>query len=264
MQPRTSAGVFVAHLWGSELYGVRQREWIAGISVELALGRVGAFLELPMVWDSLETEGVYGPGGASAAGAGDLRFGVDVLLHTFRWQGFWWYLGTGIHVAAPTSEARQVEPDTPYLAAPPVELGSGRWTVSLGPALAVTRPSWGLSAQLNSGLTAQVRSSGHSWHRNPQLFADVALSVIYQPLWWLAPMMLWDIQLELYGEPELRQLVFFSPALRVKPHRSVSVDLGLRIPIREETTRQQRLSLGINVSVELGDLLARGKPERKR
>ena len=251
MQPRSSVSVFAAHTWGSELEGVRQRQWSTGVTAELALGRFGGFFEVPVVWDSAVTEGVYGAGQASVVGVGDLRFGFDAVLRSFRWRGMSWQLGLGVQVATPTSEDRQGEPDTPYLAAPPVVMGSARWTLSHGPALAVSWPRRGLSAQLNAGLSVQVQTGALPWHRNPHLFGDASLAVIYQPLWWLAPMLLWDLQFELYGAPELRQLIFVSPALRVKPHPQVSVDLGLRIPIREETRMEHRLSVGIVISLEL-------------
>lgn len=256
VQPRSSVGIFTAHIWGSDIEGVRQRQWTTGITAELALGRFGGFFEVPVVWDSAETEGVYGEGSASELGVGDLRFGLDMVLRSFRWGGMNWQVGMGLQVAAPTSEDRQIEPDTPYLAVPPVEVGSARWTLSHGPALAVSRPQWGLSAQLNAGLSVQVQSGGLPWHRNPHLFGDVDLALIYEPLGWLAPMLLWGFQFELYGAPELRQLIFVSPGLRLKPHPRVSVDLGLRIPIREESRAEHRLSMGVVVSLELGSFFS--------
>ena len=251
VQPRTSAGVFLAHTWGSTRQGVKQRQWSAGVSAELAFWRLGAFLEVPMVWEEASTEGVYGPGEASASGIGDVRFGMDMELTSFQWKGLWWHVGAGVQVAAPTSGARQVEPDTPYLAVPSVELGPARWTVTHGPALAVAHPRWNLAAQLNADVTAQVWAGGQRWQRDPHLFASAALSLSWEPWWWLAPMLLWDFRFELYGEPRLRQLVFVSPAVRVRPHRRVSVDVGLRIPLGEEATDQQALSVGVAVTVGL-------------
>lgn len=204
-----------------------------------------------MVWDEASTEGVYGHGAASASGVGDVRFGLDIKLCSFWWKGMWWHVGTGIQVAAPTSGVRRVEPDTPYLAVPTVELGPARWTVSHGPALAVARPQWDLSAQLNADVTAQVWADGQSWHNNPRLFGSVALSVVHQSLWWLAPMLTWDFRFEMHGEPRLRQLVFVSPAVRVQPHRRVALDLGLRIPLGEEAQNEQELSVAVVVTVGL-------------
>ena len=248
-------GLFASHIWGSSLEGVRQRQWLTGLAVELAVGRFGGFFEVPVVWDHVEAEGVYGMGAARDSGVGDLRFGLDALLFAFNLAGTRWQIGVGVQVSAPTSEARTVAPDVPYLPVPPVMVGSGRWVVSHGPSLAVTWP-WGLTAQVNTGLSMQAQTGELAWHRDPRWFADASLSAVYRPLWWLAPMLQLDLQFELYGAPELRQLIFISPGLRLQPHQRLSVDLGLRIPIREETWQEHRLSVGVVVSLDFASFLA--------
>lgn len=254
-QPRSSVGLFASHLWGSDVQGVRQREWITGLTVELAVGRFGGFFEVPMVWDYAEAEGVYGHGAASEIGVGDVRFGLDALLFSFSLRETRWQIGVGVQVSAPTTEARQVEPEVPYLPTLPVIVGSARWVVSHGPSLAVTWP-WGLTAQVNTGLSMQAQTGELSWHRDPRWFAEGSLSAVYRPLWWLAPMLQLDLQLELYGAPELRQLIFISPGLRLRPHRRLTVDLGLRIPIREETWREHRLSVGVVIALDMTDFFS--------
>ena len=253
IQPRTSAGLTMAHIWGGTRRGVQLQQLAMALSGELAYkDRIGAFVELPLLWEAATTEGVLGPGSAAAVGLGDLRFGVDWAVHSFAALGWRWQVGLGVQASAPTSGLRRLEPDTPVVAVPPVELGPSRWTASLGPSLALSTP-WGLGAQLNADALLNAHVEGERWLRDPRLFGAVAATISYRLNHYLEPLLMWDFIFELYGQLQLRQLIFVSPALRVRPHARVAVDLGLRIPVRQESRIEQHVAVGLTVSFDLGN-----------
>lgn len=252
-QPRTSVALQLAKVWGGVQQGVEPEQLATGVLVELGLGRWGAFIDATLVFPSARTEGVYGPGEASTRGAGDLRFGADAHLLTRAVWGRSCHLGLGLQVSAPTAGERWLQPETPILAAPRFQLGPARWTVSGGPAVAAD-PGAGFALQLNADLVGRVlRDRDDAIHDNDELFGALALMLAQRPVAWLTAMVVLDAQLELAGRQHaLRQLLFVEPALRVRPTPRIALDLGVRLPLRQETRDEQRFSLGFTLEVGLG------------
>jgi hypothetical protein len=240
----------LGQVWGGITDGVEQEQLSIAVEAEVAWRRFGLFLNAPLVVDTAYTTGIYGDGAASVIGAGDLGFGIDVLIGSWRGLGIPWSVGAGTQLTAPTGGSRRVEPETPLLAAPFHEFGPSKWTASLGAGL-VTRPAPNLHLQLNADLVAHLRDDrdtpGQATH---WLFGALALSCAADWLDWLVPMVGVDLQLELRGRTHaLRQLIFISPALRLRPRPWLTVDLGLRAPVRQETRDEHRLSLGLTVGI---------------
>jgi hypothetical protein len=248
VQPRTSLALETGHLWGRTGQGVEEQQLSFGLVAELGWGGLGAFLEAPVVFDTVTSEGVYGEGTASSRGAGDLRFGLDGLVLALRRWGWAWELGVGCQATAPTSGGRWVQPDAPHLPAPHHQLGPPGWTVAVGTGLAA-RPNPRAILQLNADLLGHVRDARDGYW----LFGAVSLAAGWRPLSWLAPLLLLDCQLEMVGrQSALRQLVFAVPALRLHPTSRIAVDLGVRLPLRRETWEEHRLSIGATISYGLG------------
>jgi len=248
VQPRTSLALESGHLWGRTGQGVEEQQLSFGLVAELGWGRLGAFLEAPVVFDTVSGEGVYGWGTASTRGAGDLRFGLDGLVLAFRRWGWTWEVGAGCQATAPTSGRRWVQPDAPYLPAALHELGPPRWTVAVGAGLAA-RPNRSTILQLNADLLSHLRDAPDGYW----LFGALSLTAGWRPLSWLVPLLLLDCQLEMVGRTSaLRQLVFAVPALRLHPTSRVAVEVGVRLPLRRETWEEHRLSIGATISLGLG------------
>ena len=252
-QPRTSVALQLAKVWGGVQQGVEPEQLATGVLVELGLGRWGAFVDATVVFQSARTEGVYGPGEASTRGAGDLRFGGDAHVLSWTPWGRPCHLGLGLQVSAPTAGERWLQPETPILPAPRFQLGPARWTVSAGPVIAAD-PGAGFALQLNADLIGRVlRDREDAVHENDELFGAFALMLAQRPVSWLAAMIVLDVQLELLGRQHaLRQLLFVEPALRVRPTPRIAIDLGVRLPLRQETRDEQRFSLGFTVAIGLG------------
>lgn len=252
VQPRTSATLSIGHVQGGRRDGVEPEQWSVSVTAEAAYRWVGAFLELPLVADSVSTEGVYGEGSASVTGAGDLRFGLDARLRSWRGLAALWTVGVGAQATAPTGSARVVTPAAPHVPAPDHRFGPAEWTTSGGAGLAVALPRIGLDLQLNADLLAHLWDDDRTGALVGQLFGALALVGSYRLFPWLIPMLQIDLQLELYGEQKLRQLVLLCPALRFRPLPRIAIDLGARLPVRRETRDEHRLSVGLSISVGLG------------
>jgi len=252
-QPRTSVALQLEKVWGGVRQGVEPEQLATGVLVELGLGRWGAFVDATVVFQSARTEGVYGAGAASTRGAGDLRFGADAHLLSWVLWGHFCHLGLGLQVSAPTAGERWLQPDTPILAPPRFQLGPARWTVSAGPAVAAGLGA-GFALQLNADLIGRVlRDRQDTIHENDELFGALALLLAQQPVPWLTALVVLDVQLELLGRQHaLRQLLFVAPALRVRPTPRIALDLGIRLPLRQEARDEQRFSLGFTVEIGLG------------
>ena len=253
IQPGTSVALEAGQVWAGVRDGVELEQIAVGFVAEASYRRLGLFLEAPLVFDRVRTEGVYGQGDASARGAGDLAFGARAWIRSFRLLGRRWELGSGLHVTAPTGGDRWVQPEAPLLSAPRHRLGPARWTTSVSPAVG----GWiapKLALQLEAGLVLHVVDDRNApGFHNRWLFAAVGLAAAYRPLPWLTPLLALDTQLEMYGrQHSLRQLAFAMPAIRVALWRRVAVDIGLRIPLTGETWDEHRLSLAVTVSLGLG------------
>lgn len=252
IQPRTSLAVLAGHTWGPEVQGVSRNQWRWALVAEGAFGRTGLFLELPLVLDVGHALGLYGPGQASVAGLGDLRFGVDVAILHVAPRGLPLTLGAGVQITAPTGGARQVDPETPFVMAPPVTFGPSLWALSGGLGLAVG-PWRGLAVQLNVDMVGMLRGEpDRPGHKEDWLFGGLALVISYDALPWLVPLIQLDTQLEFIGLSPLRQLIFLEPALRVRIHSRLALDLGVRIPLGSESEGEQRLSASAMITVGLG------------
>ena len=254
-QPRTSVGVGVVYARGAEADHLRRDQWRWALVLEGAYDDVGAFLEIPLTLDSVATEGLYGPGEGSSAGLGDLSVGVDIALLHGRPLGIPLVLGMGAQVILPTSDEREVVPRTPFVPAPPVSTGPGLLAYSGGLALAAG-PWHGLSVQLNADMQGRrYNAPGRPDREEDRLFGGVALVVAYlAPFGWITPIVQVDGQLEIIGGNPLRQIIFLSPALRVRPHGRLAFDLGARIPLGEESQAAQQVSAGLTITVGLGPL----------
>lgn len=252
LQPRTSAALKAGHVWGSRVDGVDERQWCFAAEVEAAWYAVGMFFEAPLVADTARTEGVYGSAEASARGAGDLRFGGDWAIASWEILDHFLILGAGTQITAPTGHARRVQPPTPHVRAPSHSFGPATWTTSVGAGLAVVG-SGHYSLQLNGDLVAHLRDApGSPVTATHWIFGGLALGGALRVLPWLVALLHWDLQLELHGQNELRQLVFAIPALRIEPVDRIALDLGLRLPVRQETRNEHRLSFGLVLSLGLG------------
>jgi hypothetical protein len=252
VQPRTSLAVVGGYTLGDEAAGVRRDQWRWALIAEGAYGRAGLFLELPVVLDTGHGEGLYGPGKASVAGLGDLRFGVDVAILHARPGGVPLTLGAGVQITAPTGGAREVIPEAPFVSPPPVSFGPSLWSLRGGAGL--TAGPWrGLSAQLNADMLGLLRDEQDLPNRKEDwLFGALALVISYRASPWLVPMIQLDSQLEILGKSPLRQLVYLTPAARVRIHRRLALDLVVRIPLGSESEAEQRLSAGAVITVGLG------------
>jgi hypothetical protein len=165
-----------------------------------------------------------------------------------------WTLGAGSQISAPTGGARPVRPATPHLPAPRHVFGPAKWTASAGGALAV-EPTAALTVQLNVDVIGHLRDvRDHPILKKHWLFGAASACGAYRLLGWLVPLLQIDLQLELVGESELRQLLFVCPALRITPWSRISVDVGLRVPVREETREEHRLSMGVNLGLTVDEV----------
>ena len=252
IQPHTSLALLAGHTWGAEVKGVSHDQWRWALVAEGAVGRTGLFLELPLVLDVGHAQGLYGPGEASVAGLGDVRLGADVAILHCALGGLPLTLGSGVQITAPTGGQRQVDPETPFVMAPPITFGPSLWALSGGLGLAVG-PWRGLSVQLNADILGLLRDEPDRPQRKEEwLFGALALVVSYRVLPWLVPLIQLDTQLEFIGLNPLRQLVFLEPALRVRIHKRLALDLGVRIPLGSESENEQRLSASVAITVGLG------------
>jgi len=232
---------------------VRRDQWRWALVLEGALGDVGLFIEIPVLLDSVTTEGLYGPGTGREAGLGDLRFGMDLALLRWRPLGIPLMIGMGAQVTAPTSDEREVVPRTPFVPAPPVSTGPGILAYSGGLVLA-GGPWCGLSVQVNADLAGRrYNAPGVPDREEDRLFGAAALVITYRaPLGWITPMVQVDGHFEIIGASPLRQLVFLTPAVRVRLHSRLALDLGARIPLGDESEAIQRVSAGLTITVGLG------------
>jgi hypothetical protein len=253
VQPRTTVAAFAGYFRGREVSHHQESQGAFGLLAELAIWRLGLFIELPLALQIASTEGVYGRGSGSTLGAGDLRFGLDGALVRFSRWGLAWQLGAGAQVSAPTRHAARVYPRTPELSAPWHAFAEERWTISTGAGLSAAS-DLGLSGQLNVDLLLQVRDAPDlHWYRNPSLLVCTALTVGYRPLPWLEPLLQLDLLLEAYGlQVDLRQMLFLAPALRLWPLSRLAVDLTARISVTDEARNESAWSLGVAITVGLG------------
>lgn len=255
--PESAVTLQTGHVWGARVDGVAQEQLTVAVEGEVAWHGIGVFLTAPLQLDIARTEGVYGPGQASVAGAGDLRFGLDLRLRQWERWGARWILGAGARSSAPTGGARVVYPDSPHLGAPRHVFGPAKWTASAGAALAVELQEL-LTVQLNLDSIGHFRDvRAHPFEPKHWLFGAVAVAAAYQLLPWLVALLQVDLQLELYGHGQLRQLLFVGPALRFLAGHGLGVDVGLRAPIRQESSAEHRFSVGASLRLALPSLSPR-------
>jgi hypothetical protein len=251
IEPRTGVALLAGQLWGPEVQGVDRRQVMADLLLEAGWWRLGAFLEVALVLDGARTQGVYGAGEASVRGAGDLRFGVDALLHTWVRRALRWHLSVDVQITAPTGGERSVQPQSPQLPAPVHTFGPEAWIISGGAAAALQRRH--LTVQLNADLTGFVRHvESVSSERSGWIFAGVSLVGAYRVCRWLTPLLHLDAQLELEGQHSLRQLLFAVPTLRLRPAPRVALDVGVRVPLSRESWDAARLFIGGALYIGLG------------
>jgi hypothetical protein len=252
--PGTAVTLQTGHVWGARVDGVAQEQLTVGVEGEVAWRGLGVFFSAPLQLDIARTEGVYGAGQASVAGAADLRFGLDLRLRRWESWGARWTLGAGARSSAPTGGARAVYPDTPHIGAPRHVFGPAKWTASTGAALAVELREV-FTMQLNLDLIGHFRDlRDHPVEEQHWLFAAVAASTAYQLLPWLVALLQIDLQLELFGRGQRRQLLFIGPALRFLAGYGISVDAGLRAPVRQESSAEHRFSVGASLRLALPNL----------
>jgi hypothetical protein len=249
VEPRAVVVVAGSQLWGGEHLGVTEARTTAALLLELAWRGIGVFLEAPVVLDTARTQGVYGEGTATARGAGDLRFGVDVTIRRWHRRRARWLLGADLQASAPTGGARRVRPRTPFLPAPDHIFGPARWTVSVGPAAAVRAGR--LSLQLNGDILVH-RLDTPSEGRTSWLFAGVALTGGFRITPWLVALLQLEAQLELYGRHSLRQLPFAAPAIRLRATRRITLEVAARLPLWREAWDEQHLTIGAALAVGAG------------
>ncbi len=252
IEPRNSIAVQVGHTWGRREPAVDRDQWRWSFLAEYAYGRVGLFLEVPVVLDTARSGGVYGEAAAESAGLGDLRFGGGVRLIRFRLKGLHCAWGAGVQLTAPTGKERRVAPENLGVPVPAVSFGPALWTLSGGTGLSMG-PLAGFSMQLNADLIGMLRDEEDRPNRKEDwLFVGLSTVFSYGGLPWLVPLVQIEAQLEIVGINPLRQLIFIGPALRIRPHSRVALDLGVRIPLGGESETEQAFSMGGVISVGMG------------
>jgi hypothetical protein len=256
VRPRNLLGLGAGYLFGPAAGGVEEEQGALGVVLVGALGPAGAFLETTLLFDRAVTEGIYGRGEGSARGAGDLVFGAGAALRRFAPRGLPLDVGVSATASAPTGDERAAVFATPVVPAPPHRFAAKRWTASAGGRASLSTP-FGLHVQASLDLLLHVHArpiDATPESRSFAIFAapSVSFALRHPRAPFIVPLFEVDLDLELVGKSQLRQLVFLRPGVRLRAHPRLSLEVGARIPVREESRSEARAQLGILLEIPLG------------